>query len=176
MKLSMMKVTKALKNFGSCSNLANFLSSMILITFRTQQSIAKFSKTEPSKWCKHFPGASASSLSRYIHRFLSKAIIAIPTRTEIVDLCEQTFIRGFTCINTRLGFDSKLLLPKNSDGKFRTKRKFENYKIGNEDKRVLSKYWKWTKKKKNSGTQWQNLCQPAASKEKKTLPWENLTW
>ena len=74
-------------------------------------------------------------------------IIAIPTRTEIVDLCEQTFIRGFTCINTRLGFDSKLLLPKNSDGKFRTKRKFENYKIGTDDKRVLSKISKMDKKK-----------------------------
>ena len=93
---------------------------------------------------------SASSLSRYIHRFLSKAIIALSTWTEIVDLCEQTFIRGFTCMNTRLGFDSKLLLPKNSDGKFRTKRKIENYKIGNEDERVLSKILKMDQKKKKN--------------------------
>ena len=55
---------------------------------------------------------SDSSLSGCIHRFLSKAIIGLPKQTEIVDLIEQTHIGGFSCVNTRLGFDSKLLLPK----------------------------------------------------------------
>ena len=48
---------------------------------------------------------SPSSLSGCIHRFLSKAIIALPTQAEIVDLFEQTLIGGFICVNTRLGFD-----------------------------------------------------------------------
>ena len=55
---------------------------------------------------------SASSLSGCIHRFLCKAIIALPTRAEIVDLLEQTLIGGISWVNTRLGFDSKLLLQK----------------------------------------------------------------
>ena len=84
---------------------------------------------------------SASSLSGCIHRFLSKAIIALPTRAEIVDLFEQTLIGGFIRVNTRLDFDSKLLLSKNSDGKPKENLKII-YKIGNEDKRVVSKILK----------------------------------
>ena len=60
---------------------------------------------------------SATSFSGYIHRFLSKAIIALLTLDETVNLFEQTLIGGFNYVNTRLGFDLKLLLPKNSDGK-----------------------------------------------------------
>ena len=37
---------------------------------------------------------SASSLNACIHRFLLKAIIALPTQTEIVNLFKQTFIGG----------------------------------------------------------------------------------
>ena len=76
-------------------------------------------------------------------------------------------------MNTRLGFDSKLLLPKNSDGKFRTKRKIENYKIGNEDESIIKNTENGPKKKKIFS---KAMRKPAASKEKKTLPWENLTW
>ena len=50
-------------------------------------------------------------------------------------------IGGFSCVNTRLGFDSKLLLPKISDGKSKENLKII-YKIGNEDKRVVSKILK----------------------------------
>ena len=55
---------------------------------------------------------SDSSLSGCIHRFLSKAVIGLPTQAEIVDLIEQAHIGGFSCVNTRLGFNSRLLLPK----------------------------------------------------------------
>ena len=57
---------------------------------------------------------TASLLSGCIHRFLLKAIIALPTQAEIVDLFEQTLIGGFSNVNMRLGFDSKILLPKDS--------------------------------------------------------------
>ena len=60
---------------------------------------------------------SATSFSGYIHRFLSKAIIALLTLDGTVNLFEQTLIGGFNYVNMRLGFDLKLLLPKNSDGK-----------------------------------------------------------
>ena len=42
---------------------------------------------------------SASSRGGYFHRFLSKAIITLPTWAEIVNLFEQTLIGGFSCTN-----------------------------------------------------------------------------
>ena len=52
---------------------------------------------------------SVSSPSGCIHRFYVKTIIALPRKAEIVELFEQTLIGGFSCINTPLSFDSKLL-------------------------------------------------------------------
>lgn len=60
---------------------------------------------------------AASSLSGCIHRFSLRAIILLPTPAKIVDLFEQLLIGGFICVNTRLEFDSKLLIPKNYNGK-----------------------------------------------------------
>ena len=88
---------------------------------------------------------SASLLSECINRFLSKMIIVLPTRAEIVDLFEQTLIGRFSCVNTRLGFDSKLSEnSKSLDGKPKEKLKIV-YKIGNEDKRVVLKLLKMDK-------------------------------
>ena len=88
---------------------------------------------------------SASSLSSCIHKFLSKGIIALLTLAKTVNLFEQTLISGFNCVNTRLGFDSKLLLPKNSDGKPKENLKIR-YKTGNEDNKVVSKILKMDEK------------------------------
>ena len=41
---------------------------------------------------------SVSSLSGCIHRYLSKAIISLPTQAEFVDVFEKTLIGGFTCL------------------------------------------------------------------------------
>ena len=84
---------------------------------------------------------SASSHSGCIHRFSLKAIIALPTRAEIVDLFEQTLVGGFSCVHTTLGFDLKLLLPQNSDGKPKENLKII-YKISNEHKRIVTKILK----------------------------------
>ena len=79
--------------------------------------------------------------------YLSKAIILLPTKVEIVDLLEQTLIGGFHCINTRLLFDSKILLPKNSKNqpkenlKLINKIKYETKNIF-EHKRVVTKILK----------------------------------
>ena len=67
---------------------------------------------------------------------MSKAIISLPTQAEIVDLFQQTLISGFSCVNTRLSFHSKILLPKNSCGQPK-----ENliliYKIKNDTKNIF---------------------------------------
>ena len=54
---------------------------------------------------------SASSLSGLIERNKLKVIIALPTDPNIIQLFEKTLISGFCCINTRLAFDTEILLP-----------------------------------------------------------------
>ena len=54
------------------------------------------------------------------------------------------FIGEFSCINTRLEFDWKLSLPKHSDGKSKENLKII-YKIGNEDKRIVTENLKMDK-------------------------------
>ena len=58
----------------------------------------------------------ASSLGGCIHQYSSKTIIVLPTQAEIVELFEKTLISGFSCVNTRLAFDTIILLLKNSRG------------------------------------------------------------
>ena len=54
---------------------------------------------------------SSSSLRGSIERDLSKVIITLPTTNEIVDIFEQTLTGGFSCVNTRLAFDTEELPP-----------------------------------------------------------------
>lgn len=64
-----------------------------------------------------------------------------------MQMFERTLIGGFSCVSTRLAFDSKILLPKDEDIKRQQKRKLI-YKIINpetnvdEDKRFMSKILK----------------------------------
>ena len=71
-----------------------------------------------------------------MHCFLSKAIIVLPTQAQIVDLFEQTVIGGFSCVNTRLAFDSIILLPQNSQNE-RKKNLKPIYKRKNELKNIF---------------------------------------
>ena len=54
---------------------------------------------------------SASSMSGCIEREMSKVISMLPTKYEHVEIFEQTVIGGFSSANTRLAFDSQILLP-----------------------------------------------------------------
>ena len=38
-------------------------------------------------------------------------ILALPTKYEHVEIFEETVIGGFSCINSRLAFDTLILLP-----------------------------------------------------------------
>ena len=63
---------------------------------------------------------------------MSKIIIALPTSSEIVDIFEKTLTRGFSCVNTRLAFDTEILLrnlstPDNDETN--VLQKDHNYKI-----------------------------------------------
>ena len=45
-----------------------------------------------------------------MHRDKSKCLIAFPTDAEHARVFQKTLIGGFSCINTRLAFDTQILL------------------------------------------------------------------
>ena len=47
----------------------------------------------------------------------SKCLIALPTEAEHVRMFEKTLIGGFSCVNTRLAFDTRILLSNNENEK-----------------------------------------------------------
>ena len=75
--------------------------------------LQKMSKFNPKK-CN-----SASSSCGCVHRGKSKCLIALPTNAEQVKFFERTLIGGFSCVNSRLAFDSQILLPKNEKNKYK---------------------------------------------------------
>ena len=104
---------------------------------------------------------SASTLSGCVQRNQSKVIISLPTNFNHAEVFEKTLIGGFTCVNTRVGFDTEILLPNfttkeyanmNIDESFQTY-KNQNYKVAykikldNEpidyEQRVISKILKF---------------------------------
>ena len=54
---------------------------------------------------------SASSMTGCIEREMSKIILALPTKYEHIEIFEQTVTGSFRSVNTRLAFDSEILLP-----------------------------------------------------------------
>ena len=83
---------------------------------------------------------SASMLSGCIEREMSKVIISFPTTIDHHEIFEKTITGGFSCINTRLVFDTSILLPKKNEEKDRDWRII--YNINGEKKRVISKILK----------------------------------
>ena len=84
---------------------------------------------------------SASSLSGCIEREMSRVIISFPTNVEHLEIFEKTITGGFSCVNTRLAFDTSILLPKKLDGSRDLNFKCI-YNINDEKKRVISKILK----------------------------------
>ena len=87
--------TMKLENLGELNKIYHFQDTIIL------QNLFKFIPRN----CN-----SASSFSGFVHRDKSKCCIALPTATEQVRVFEKTLIGGFSCVNTRLAFDTELIL------------------------------------------------------------------
>ena len=91
---------------------------------------------------------SASSMSGYIEREMSKIIIALPTKVEHVEFFEKTVTGGFSAVNTRLPFDTQILLPNDLTNNNKKKLNYKLvYIIKNdngimEQKRVITKILK----------------------------------
>ena len=96
-----------MRNLGDFNDLYNaqdviLLTEIIESRFQAMQDTYGFN---PRK-CN-----SASSMSSCIEREMSKIILALPTKYEHVEIFKETLIDGFSCVNTRLAFDSQILLP-----------------------------------------------------------------
>ena len=99
--------TLKMRNLGDLNDLYNVQDVILLCEiignrFQAMQNTYGFN---PRK-CN-----SASSMSGCIEREMSKIAIALPTKYEHVEIFEQTVIGGFSSVNTRLAFDSQILLP-----------------------------------------------------------------
>ena len=91
----------------------NFQETVILCEIFEQRSSLKFN----ARKCN-----SASSFSGFVQRFKSKCCIALPTDAEIVRVFEKILIGGYSCVNTRMAFDTDLFLKdtKNEKVLFKT--------------------------------------------------------
>lgn len=75
---------------------------------------------------------SANSFGDCVHRDKTKCCTALPTNAEHVRAFEKNLIGGFSCVNTRLAFDTEILMSDYNtekvifdfdiDGKKQTKR------------------------------------------------------
>ena len=72
---------------------------------------------------------SASTLGGCIEREMSRVIIALRTANETVDIFEQTITGGFSSVNTRLAFDTEILLPNLINIETSELQKDYNYKV-----------------------------------------------
>ena len=141
--------TLRMRNLGDLNDLDNtqdviLLSEITECRFQAMQNTYGFNLRK----CN-----SASPMSGCIEREMSKIILALPTKYDHVENFEETVIGGFSCVNTRLAFDSQILLPNLTDkidlennplNKDTNYKIVYNLKINNEKikKRVITKILK----------------------------------
>ena len=96
-----------MKDLGELSKIYNFQDTVILCAIFEQRfcHLQKLFKFNPRK-CN-----SASSFSSF------KCLIALPIEFEHIRIFEKTLMGGFSCVNTRLAFDTQILLSNNENEK-----------------------------------------------------------
>ena len=94
-----------LKTLGDMNRIYNFQDTLILCEIFEQRAslLEKLFKFNPRK-CN-----SASSFSGYVQRNKSKCAIAMPIDVEIIRVFGKTLIGGYSCVNTRMAFDTEIL-------------------------------------------------------------------
>ena len=98
--------TLKMRNLGDLNDLYNMQDTILLceiIENRFQIMQEKFG-FNPRKI------NSASTLSGCVQRDVSKVILALPSNYEHAEVFEKSLIGRFSCVNTRIGFDSEVLL------------------------------------------------------------------
>ena len=95
-----------LETLGDLNKLYNIQDTLITCEIFEQRSqlVQELFKSNPRK-CN-----SASAFSGYVHRNKSKCNIVLLLDTKIVRIFEKTLIGGYSCVNTRLSFDTEIFL------------------------------------------------------------------
>ena len=108
-----------LKTLGDLNKIYNFQDTSILceIFEKRYLQLQKLFKYNPRK-CN-----SASAFSGCVQRLKSKSFIALPVNAEITRVFEQTLFGGYSCVNTRMTFDTEVFLKdfENEKNLFKTK-------------------------------------------------------
>ena len=64
---------------------------------------------------------AASKLSSCIEKEQSNVILALLTKNNIMEVFKKTVTKEFSCVNTRLSFDTELLMPNYMKSDFEKK-------------------------------------------------------
>ena len=120
--------TLKMRNWGDLNDLYNaqdviLLTEIIKYHFQVMQDTCGFNPRKRN---------AASSMSGCIEREMSKIILALPTKVVHAEIFEQNVIGGFSSVNTRLAFDSQILLPNldfKDESKSNPMNKDFNYKV-----------------------------------------------
>ena len=107
-------VTLKLSYLGETNQIYNFQDTIILCEIFEQRSqiFKKTFKFNPRK-CN-----SASLFGGCVHRDKNKCCIALPTDAEHGRAFEKILIGAFSCVNTRLAFDTEILMSDCNTEKF----------------------------------------------------------
>ena len=95
-----------MKTLGDMNRVYNIQDTLILCEIFEQRSILlqNLFKFNPRK-CN-----SSSSFSGCVHRNKSKCNIVLPTDAKKIRMFEKTLISGYSCVNTRMAFDTEPFL------------------------------------------------------------------
>ena len=95
-----------LETLGDLSRIYNIQDTLILCEIFEQRSqlLQELFKFNPRK-CN-----SVSAFSGYVHRNKSKCNILPPLDAKIMRIFEKPLIGGYSCVNTRLTFDTEIFL------------------------------------------------------------------
>ena len=154
-----------LKTLGDLNKIYNFQDTTILCEIFEQRAnlLQKLFKYNPRK-CN-----SASGFSGCVQRLKSKCCIALPVDAEITRVFEQTLIGGYSCVNTRMAFDTEIFLKDAENQKviFKTQ--------NNQLKRFSSKIIKMYENNQYGMATTRPLPYGCIKREKKVLSIEELT-
>ena len=154
-----------LKTLGDLNKIYNFQGTTILCEIFEQRAnlLQKLFKYNPRK-CN-----SASGFSGCVQRLKSKCCIALPVDAEIIRVFEQTLIGGYSCVNTRMAFDTEIFLKDAENQKviFKTQ--------NNQLKRFSSKIIKMYENNQYGMATTRPLPYGCIKREKKVLSIEELT-
>ena len=102
-----------LETLGDLNRIYNFKDNAILCEiFESRSALLQKLFKYNLKKCN-----STSSFSGCVHRLKSKCKSFLPTNAEDVRVFEKTVLGGYSCINTRMGFDTNLFLDDTKNKK-----------------------------------------------------------